>query len=171
MKRIVVLIDGTWNKEGTAGNTNVATLDVAHRITANAFIKAEATDGIAQHVHYHDGVGTEGDFFKRFLGGAVGFGLKQIIKECYGFVVADFAAGDEIYIVGFSRGAYAARALAGLIGASGIQREAGADTFEVAWQRYRVKLAVRRQPETGSSADRKTIADYEALATRQAFHD
>jgi uncharacterized protein (DUF2235 family) len=122
-------------------------------------------------VHYHDGVGTEGDFFKRFLGGAIGFGLKQIIKECYGFVVADFAAGDEIYIVGFSRGAYAARALAGLIGASGIQREAGADTFEVAWQHYRVKPAVRRQPETGSSADRKTIADYEALATRQAFHD
>jgi uncharacterized protein (DUF2235 family) len=171
MKRIVVLIDGTWNKEGTAGNTNVATLDIAHRIAANAFIKAEATDGIAQHVHYHDGVGTESDFFKRFLGGAIGFGLKQIIKECYGFVVADFAAGDESYIVGFSRGAYAARALAGLIGASGIQREAGADTFEVAWQHYRVKPAVRRQPETGSSADRKTIADYEALATRQAFHD
>jgi hypothetical protein len=47
MKRIVVLIDGTWNKEGTAGNTNVATLDIAHRIAANAFIKAEATDGIA----------------------------------------------------------------------------------------------------------------------------
>jgi uncharacterized protein (DUF2235 family) len=56
MKRIVVLIDGTWNKEGTAGNTNVVTLDIAHRIAANAFIKAEATDGIAQHVHYHDGV-------------------------------------------------------------------------------------------------------------------
>jgi uncharacterized protein (DUF2235 family) len=35
MKRIVVLIDGTWNKEGTAGNTNVATLDIAHRIAAN----------------------------------------------------------------------------------------------------------------------------------------
>ena len=171
MKRIVVLIDGTWNKEGTAGNTNVAKLDIGRRIAANAFIKANAADGTAQHVHYHDGVGTEGDFFMRFLGGAIGLGLKQIIKECYGFVVADFAAGDEIYIAGFSRGAYAARALAGLIGASGIQRQAGADTFEVAWQHYRVKPAVRRQPETGSSADRKTIADYEALATRLAFHD
>jgi uncharacterized protein (DUF2235 family) len=56
MKRIVVLIDGTWNKEGTAGTTNVATLDIAHRIAANAFIKAEAANGAAQHVHYHDGV-------------------------------------------------------------------------------------------------------------------
>ena len=139
MKRIVVLIDGTWNKEGTTGNTNVATLDIAHRIAANAFIKAEAADGTAQHVHYHGGVGTEGDFFKKLLGGAIGLGLKQIIKDCYGFVVADYVPGDEIYIVGFSRGAYAARALAGLIGASGIQRQAGADTFEVAWQHYRVK--------------------------------
>jgi uncharacterized protein (DUF2235 family) len=171
MKRIVVLIDGTWNKEGTAGNTNVATLDIAHRIAANAFIKVDAADGTAQHVHYHDGVGTEGDFFKKLLGGAIGLGLKQIIKECYGFVVADYAASDEIYIAGFSRGAYAARALAGLIGASGIQRKAGADTFEVAWQHYRVKPSVRLHPETASSADRKSIADYKALAARQAFHD
>jgi len=171
MKRIVVLIDGTWNKEGITGNTNVATLDPGNRIVANAFIGAEAADGAAQHVHYHDGVGTEGDFFKKFLGGAIGFGLKQIIKECYGFVVGDYVPGDEIYIIGFSRGAYAARALAGLIGASGIQRQADAATFEVAWQHYRVNPASRLHPQTASSGDRKTIADYQALAARQAFHD
>jgi uncharacterized protein (DUF2235 family) len=109
MKRIVVLIDGTWNKEGTTGNTNVAALDSANRIAANTFIKAEAADGTAQHVHYHDGVGTEGDVFKKRLGGAIGLGLKQIVKECYSFVVADYAASDEIYIFGFSRGAYTRR--------------------------------------------------------------
>jgi uncharacterized protein (DUF2235 family) len=171
MKRIVILIDGTWDKEGTTGNTNVATLDGANRIAASAFIKAEAADGTAQHVHYHDGVGSEGDFFEKLVGGATGFGLKQIIKECYGFVVADYAADDEIYIAGFSRGAYAARALAGLIGASGIQRHTDADAFEVVWQHYRVKPAVRLHPETAGSADRKTIANYQALAARQAFHD
>ena len=171
MKRIVVLIDGTWNKEGTTGNTNVAALDSANRIAANAFIKAEAADGTAQRVHYHDGVGTEGDVFKRLLGGAIGFGLKQIISECYSFVVADYASSDEIYIFGFSRGAYAARALAGLIGASGIQREANTNTFEVAWQHYRVKPSVRRQPATAGSADRKAMADYQVLAVRQAFHE
>jgi hypothetical protein len=169
MKRIVVLIDGTWNKEGTTGNTNVAALDSANRIAANAFIKAEAADGTAQRVHYHDGVDTEGDVFKRLLGGAIGFGLKQIISECYSFVVADYASSDEIYIFGFSRGAYAARALAGLIGASGIQREANTDTFEVAWQHYRVKPSVRQQPATAGSADRKAIADCQVLAVRQAF--
>ena len=72
MKRIVIRIDGTWNKEGITGNTNVAALDPGNRVVAHAFIKAAATDGIAQHVHYHDGVGAEGDLFKRLLGGAIG---------------------------------------------------------------------------------------------------
>ena len=171
MKRIVVLIDGTWNKEATTGNTNVATLDPGNRVVANAFIKVMAANGIAQRVHYHDGVGSEGDFFKKVLGGAIGVGLKGIIKECYGFVVADYAPGDEIYLIGFSRGAYAARALAGLIGASGIQRQADADTFEVAWQHYRVAPQVRAQPATANASDQKAIADYNSLAAKQAFHD
>jgi len=171
MKRIVVLIDGTWNKEGTTGNTNVALLDSANRTSPNTFIKAEATDGVAQHVHYHDGVGAEGDLVEKMLGGAIGLGLKKIIQECYGFIVRDYVAGDEVYLFGFSRGAYAARALAGLIGASGIQDNTDAQIFEVAWQHYRVPPAVRRQPETASSSDQKTIADYKALAARRAFHD
>ena len=115
MKRIAVLIDGTWNKEGSGADTNVAKLDSARKI--QAFIKATAADGTLQHVHYHDGVGTEGDLIQKLLGGFIGLGLKKIIQDVYEFIVADYAAGDELYIVGFSRGAYAARALAGLIGA------------------------------------------------------
>jgi uncharacterized protein (DUF2235 family) len=169
MKRIVILIDGTWNKEGITGNTNVAALDPVNRIATHAFIKTTAADGAAQHVHYHSGVGAEGDFFKRLLGGAIGLGLKQIIRECYDFVVADYAVGDEIYLIGFSRGAYAARALAGLIGASGIQRTADSAMFETAWQHYRVKPAVRAHPETASSSERTAIASY--TAARSDFHD
>jgi uncharacterized protein (DUF2235 family) len=171
MKRIVVLIDGTWDKEGTTGDTNVAKLDSTDRTSVGTFIKAEATDGTVQRVHYHDGVGTQGNPVTRFLGGAIGLGLKKIIQDVYGFVVADYNAGDEIYIFGFSRGAYAARALAGLIGASGIQRRADAGVFEVAWQHYRVSPAVRQRPETASSGDQKTIAAYNSLAGRQAFYD
>jgi hypothetical protein len=169
MKRIVVLIDGTWNKEGLTSNTNVAMLDPANRIVAGAFIKPQAAHRIVQRVHYHDGVGSDGDAAKKLLGGAIGFGLKQIIQECYGFVVADYAAGDEIYLIGFSRGAYAARALAGLIGASGIQRTADAATFEIAWQHYRVSPVARTEPATASPSEQKAIADY--AATRPAFHD
>lgn len=168
MKRIVVLIDGTWNKEGATGNTNVAKLDSAHRPATQAFIKEIASDGVTQRVHYHDGVGSEGDCFKRILGGAIGLGLKQIILECYTFIVADYEAGDEIYLFGFSRGAYAARALAGLIGASGIPRHLAAPVLEAAWQHYRVKPAAREQP--ASSGDQKIIADYRSLASQQVFH-
>jgi Uncharacterized alpha/beta hydrolase domain (DUF2235) len=169
MKRIVVLIDGTWNKEGTTGNTNVAALDPGNRIVAHAFIKTTASDGAAQHVHYHDGVGVEGDLFKKLLGGAIGLGLKQIIRECYDDVVDDYTLGDEIYLIGFSRGAYAARALAGLIGASGIQRSTDAAMFETAWRHYRVKPAARAHPEMASSSERTAIADYGAAGP--AFHD
>ena len=109
MKRIVILIDGTWNKEGIAGNTNVAALDSGNRIAGGGFIKTTAADGVAQHVHYHDGVGAEGDLFKKLLGGAIGLGLKQIIRECYDFVVKDYTVGDQIFLIGFSRGAYAPR--------------------------------------------------------------
>ena len=109
MKRIVILIDGTWNKEGIAGNTNVAALDLGNRIAGGGFIKTTAADGVAQHVHYHDGVGAEGDLFKKLLGGAIGLGLKQIIRECYDFVVKDYTVGDQIFLIGFSRGAYAPR--------------------------------------------------------------
>jgi uncharacterized protein (DUF2235 family) len=169
MKRIVVLIDGTWNKEGSGADTNVAKLDSAKKI--QALIQANAADGTVQHVHYHDGVGSEGDLTQRVLGGAIGLGLKKIIQEVYQYIVTDYASGDELYIFGFSRGAYAARALAGLIGASGIQRKVDANIFEVAWQHYRVAPAVRKQPQTAGSNDRKALADYNTLAAKQSFHD
>jgi uncharacterized protein (DUF2235 family) len=152
MKRIVALIDGTWNKEGSGADTNVAKLDSANKI--QTFIQATAADGTLQHVHYHDGVGSEGDFLQKVLGGAIGLGLKKIIQQVYESIVTDYASGDELYILGFSRGAYAARALAGLIGASGIQRKLDANVFEVAWQHYRVAPSVRKQPETAGTSDR-----------------
>ena len=58
MKRIVALIDGTWNKEGSGADTNVAKLDSAKKI--RAFIQATAADGTLQHVYYHDGSGAKG---------------------------------------------------------------------------------------------------------------
>jgi uncharacterized protein (DUF2235 family) len=165
MKRIIVLIDGTRNKEGEGANTNVA------KIAAGAFIKRQAAGGTAQNVHYHDGVGTEGGWLDWLLGGALGFGLKQIIKECYNFVVDDYASRDEIYLFGFSRGAYAARALAGLIGASGIQRRRDDEIFEAAWQHYRVKPEFRLEPHKAGSADQRTISAYNSLVAQNEFHE
>jgi uncharacterized protein (DUF2235 family) len=171
MKRIVVLIDGTWNKEGTTDDTNIAKLDNANRTAAQRFIKDEDAAGVVQKVHYHDGVGSEGDFFKRLLGGAIGCGLKQIILDCYGFIVEDYEPDDEVYLFGFSRGSYAARAVAGLIGASGIARRREGDVFEAAWQHYRVRPAARDRPQTRSSSEQKAVSTYTSLAARHSFHD
>ena len=84
-------------------------------------------------------------------------------------MVTDYSVGDEIYLIGFSRGAYAAPALGGLIGASGIQRATDATTFEIAWQHYRVRPAARAHPKTASSSERTAIADYAGAGS--AFHD
>jgi uncharacterized protein (DUF2235 family) len=169
MKRIVILIDGTWNKEGTGADTNVAKVHAGEKIVAQRFVKTRAADGTMQNVHYHDGVGTEGDLIAKLLGGTIGIGLKKIVKDCYGLLSDDYEAGDEIYIAGFSRGAYAARALAGLIGASGIRCRTHADLFEVAWQHYRVKPKLRGQPQQASSTEQKAIGEY--AAAREGFHD
>jgi uncharacterized protein (DUF2235 family) len=91
--------------------------------------------------------------------------------DCYGFLADDYDTGDEIYIFGFSRGAYAARALTGLIGASGIPRHSDAALFEVAWQHYRVSPTARQRPQTASAADHKTLTEYSSAAAGRAFHD
>jgi uncharacterized protein (DUF2235 family) len=123
MKRIVVLIDGNWDEEGIGDATNVAMLDPASDDRNKALIKASGADGTIQKTFYHAGVGTEPDLIKKILGGAIGLGLKKIVQDCYGSIVGNYLSGDELYIFGFSRGAYAACALAGLIGASGIRRQ------------------------------------------------
>jgi hypothetical protein len=92
MKRIIVLIDGTWNKEGVNADTNVAKLDPNNKKCVQRIIKPEAVDGTVQEVFYHDGVGTDGGLLERLLGGAIGLGLKKIVQASYNFVVDKFNA-------------------------------------------------------------------------------
>jgi Uncharacterized alpha/beta hydrolase domain (DUF2235) len=171
MKRIVVLIDGTWDEEGIGDPTNVAKLDQAYGDPNKALIKASGADGTMQKTFYHAGVGVEPDFIRKILGGAVGLGLKKIVQDCYGSIVDNYLPGDELYIFGFSRGAYAARALAGLIGASGIRRQNDAQGFDVVWSHYRVKPATRDTPQTANAADSKTLAAYAAMAAQNRLHE
>jgi hypothetical protein len=108
MKRIIVLIDGTWENETSA--TNISKLV--------PLIKGVDAHGVEQVVFYHDGVGSEPDFLRHLLGGAIGLGLKDIVQAGYDSAFLNYRQGDEIYIFGFSRGAYAARAIAGRLGTS-----------------------------------------------------
>src|SRR5579862_3236476 len=125
MKRIIILIDGTWDQEGAGNSTNVARLDPSNAAAGAPLIPAVAPDGIAQKVVYHAGVGADPDLLKHWLGGSIGLGLKQIVLDVYASIVNLYDHGDDIFVLGFSRGAYAARALVGMIGASGIARRPG----------------------------------------------
>ncbi|MBI3798630.1 MAG: DUF2235 domain-containing protein, partial [Deltaproteobacteria bacterium] len=115
-KKLVVFFDGTWNsadqhtKNGQPCPTSIAKL----------FEATLPDDGQSnpQIVHYVQGVGTRR--LERFSGGGFGYGISDNIKEGYRFLVSNYRQGDEIYLFGFSRGAYTARSLAGLIRNLGI---------------------------------------------------
>jgi len=109
MKRLIYCLDGTANKYDDAYPTNVVIMDKSI---------SENDNGIEQIKYYHKGVGTETG--KKIIGGAGGFGLFENIMDSYKHLCKHYELGDEIYIFGFSRGAYTARSFAGLIGFCGL---------------------------------------------------
>ncbi len=110
-KRLVLCFDGTWNKPDASGdpldeNTNVVKL-------RDSVLQGPAADGNEQIVHYATGVGTTPA--TSVFGGATGFGVSDKILDGYKFLCANYAEGDQIYISGFSRGAFTACSLAGMV--------------------------------------------------------
>ncbi|KAK4451399.1 hypothetical protein QBC34DRAFT_54717 [Podospora aff. communis PSN243] len=121
-KRIIVCCDGTWNSANTRGSgdpTNVARL-------SGAFVK-KCCSGMPQVVYYHSGVGTEISKVAHYLGGLFGIGVIQDIVESYRFICDNYNPGDEIIIIGFSRGAFTARSVAGMVCALGFLNRSGLD--------------------------------------------
>jgi uncharacterized protein (DUF2235 family) len=115
MRNIIILCDGTGN-EISENISNVLKLYRCLR-------KTEKTSP-RQLVFYDPGVGTlerpdpwhklKQDF-NAILGLATGYGLDDNVLAAYAFLVHNYQAGDQIYLFGFSRGAYTVRVLAGLI--------------------------------------------------------
>jgi uncharacterized protein (DUF2235 family) len=128
-KRLVIFCDGTWNDLRMKHLTNVARL--AKCVQPMGIMRLGDTHKtVAQVVYYDDGVGVSegvsklGDAIVRLLGGALGRGLDAKIEKAYRFIVLNYNPGDEIFIFGFSRGAYTARSLCGLIRDAGVIRRA-----------------------------------------------
>ena len=103
-KNICIFFDGTWNQSKT--NTNV------HKGFDPICLGVDETSG-AQITEYIPGVGTE--FLTWVRGGAFGKGIQDNIMSGYNFLVRHYTQGDKIFLFGFSRGAYTARSLAGMI--------------------------------------------------------
>ena len=102
-------------------------------------VAGKTTDGIPQLVYYDTGVGT-GGWWDRYKGGAFGIGLSDNVKQAYTALGHEFRPDDKLFLFGFSRGAYTARSLAGLIGLCGIPKEDNlAEATERAFKIYRSK--------------------------------
>jgi uncharacterized protein (DUF2235 family) len=132
MKRLVICLDGTWNRADQEANgvpcpTNVVQL---------AFRAAKRDDGVVQCVYYDQGVGT-GNLIDRLSGGAFGEGLNDNIYGAYRFLVANYELGDQLFLFGFSRGAFTARSLGGMIRKCGILRRGSVREYRAAVQLYR----------------------------------
>jgi len=168
MLRNIVLLDGTWNSE--ASKTNVLKLSREAAVLRKLIL--DRHDGVEQRVEYFTGVGTDGPLLERLLGGAIGLGLKQIVQNAYDWLVDNYESDQELYIFGFSRGAYAARALAGLIGASGIQRRKDPGLFDISWENYRARKDARkeRRAEARGSRLRLRTPAFEKAHERGEIH-
>jgi uncharacterized protein (DUF2235 family) len=134
-KRLIVTCDGTWLDSDNGilngrkqGPSNVSRIGWAIRDTSR--------DGFSQVVHYQAGVGTHGGRISRFFGGALGVGLKENVREAYTYLAVNWHPGDEIFLMGFSRGAFTARSVAGMLGDMGLLTRTGLPFFGEIFEDY-----------------------------------
>jgi uncharacterized protein (DUF2235 family) len=146
-KQIIFCADGTWNGPGEAtandidganqqdptaesDATNVVKLFVNLRGQVTAETQAlhneteticrDSNGSVLQVAKYLHGVGDSKNPVMKVLGGVFGIGVIARIVRGYTFISRQYEPGDSIHITGFSRGAYTARALAGMIAKVGL---------------------------------------------------
>jgi len=134
-KRIVLCFDGTADQIGAGNLTNVAKL----------FEMLEKNDPASQLAYYDPGVGTLAPAQSSLIGKltllfeqAFGAGLKENVAQAYRYVMQHWRPGDAIYIFGFSRGAYTARALAGMLLRPGLMRPGSENLLPYAVEKYAI---------------------------------
>ncbi|MCF2872183.1 DUF2235 domain-containing protein [Octadecabacter sp. G9-8] len=140
MKRIAIFIDGTRNRPDAEHPTNVVRLaqSVRHRA-----LDGQSGQGMSQIVLYSTGVGSgQGNTLlarqtDKVFGGALGWGLTSIIVNAYRELMFVYEPGDEVMVFGYSRGAFAARSLVGLIRNCGILKRSSLRYVPDAIKRYR----------------------------------
>jgi hypothetical protein len=160
VKNIVICCDGTWNTpdERDAGGVPTPT-NVVRMFNAVAAADGRNTQ---QHRYYHPGVGTDGGWWDKAVGGGTGAGLDKNIMSAYRELCDFYEPDDQLFLFGFSRGAYTVRSLAGFIGHCGLLKTQGLAEPE-AWSRIErlFQKGYRRRIE---SREQKSWADY-------AFHE
>jgi uncharacterized protein (DUF2235 family) len=141
-RRLVLCLDGTWNERDSGTNiyhlSNIVLEGKIEPVSAaepGANPEAEAAKTWVQMVYYDEGVGT--GLLDNVTGGAFGIGLSENVREAYDWLVERYREGDEVYIFGFSRGAYTARSLVGMIANCGLLYRGAPLPPEQLWNGYR----------------------------------
>jgi uncharacterized protein (DUF2235 family) len=175
---LAACFDGTWNTERS--NTNVSRLFRQ--------IVDDRTEGAQQRRFYDEGVGTQ--WGERVRGGALGVGLDRNIRLGHAWLASQFplgnvgsadaegfAQGPDLYVFGFSRGAFTARSLGGLINYLGLPKlgslgpaasigSAAEDPAVLrAWELY------ASRPTAAERESAKTRGGTDALPVRIDKHD
>jgi uncharacterized protein (DUF2235 family) len=168
-KRIVLLLDGTWNDADAkkTADTNIVRLreiiakclepqpapggrevftpaSGGQQFSVTTRYSRGATTPKKHLVFYERGVGTSG-FLNAIAGGAFAVGLARNIRRGYIFLSRFYEPDDEIFIFGFSRGSYTARSLVGYISAIGLLKSECCNPINEskAWYYYRTNPADR----------------------------
>lgn len=141
-KRIIICCDGTWNEpEKLDENNRIYPTNVLKMVRAIA--AADPHSGKHQLIFYQTGIGSGGAGFisriiSRLLCGLTGLGIANNIQACYRFLANNYSTGDEIYMFGFSRGAYTARSLAGMVGSMGLLQKKDLDKLPQLYAQYKL---------------------------------
>ncbi len=139
MKNLAIFCDGTWNYLDATEPTNVAILSRS--------LRPQTEGGVRQVAIYLPGVGTRKEkagmvetAVDRVTGGAFGWGLNGRIEAAYREVAEHYEPGDRLFLFGFSRGAYTARSLAGLMRNCGLPSAETMKRIPEAMRLYRDRL-------------------------------
>ncbi|KAG1769175.1 hypothetical protein EDD22DRAFT_1048164 [Suillus occidentalis] len=160
-KRIIVCCDGTWQDGEIVKEcwmqTNILKLSRALELEDQ-----RSGVPIPQVVYYQCGIGASQNFYSQYVDGATGESLCEKVQEAYAFIAQNYRPGDEIFLFGFSRGAYTVRMVAMFIGAIGVLDRTDMDHFAsifVAYQKLGKETDPREIEKLETSLNKWTSPD------------
>jgi uncharacterized protein (DUF2235 family) len=116
-RRLVLGLDGTWNTPDQQDRDRQCPSNVVKLLRA----MRPHHDGVEQVKYYDAGVGTNG-FVDKLWGGVAGRGLFGNMRQAYVWLLENYRLGDQLFLFGFSRGAFAVRSLVAMLDLCGIPK-------------------------------------------------
>lgn len=156
MKRLIVCIDGTWEARASY-RKRVGKFPTNVEKTAAAILKRDGK-GVQQMSAYYPGLGSSRT--SRISGGLIGNGISKTICEAYTYIVSNFILGeDQLYLFGFSRGAYTVRSLSGFMQWIGVIKKTRLSTLPECYKQYRLPEEKRDQQFRGEQLQDIRVGD------------